>query len=311
MTIQEIKNLQITLKLPETGEYDELTEAAVRNFQFKNKIPVTGVLDNATKELLSKEDTEGHISTDLSEVKYNVNKYLLKSNEYYSTEEKKEWLFLHHTAGWNNPFAVVNDWETDTRGRIGTQFIIGGRHLQTLDEKYDGTIVQCMPSYKDYGWHIGIGNTKVHRASVGIELCNFGWVLKDGGDFRTYPTLDTKGKVIKKGVIVKPSEVIDLKKDFRGYRYFHAYTDNQLYALRYTILKIANETGIDVRSGLRQRILDAKDPFDAFDYDSRVREGKVKGLYCHTNVSPKNKWGNYEKWDMSPQPMVIDMILSL
>jgi len=312
MTLEEIKEIQRVLKLPQTADYDQLTEAAVRNFQIKNKIPVTGVVDNPTKELLFKEGTEGFVTSDLSENRHLISKYLLKSDEYYTTDEPKEWLFLHHTAGWNNPFGVVNDWETDTRGRIGTEYVIGGRHLQTMDAKYDGTIVQCFPSHKNYAWHIGIGNTKVHRASIGIEVCNFGWLVKDGNEFKTYVSLDSAGKVIKgKGPIVNLSEVCDLGREFRGKRYFHKYTDAQLDSLRYLILKIANETGIDVRKGLKERIKSAVDPFTAFDFDPNVVSGKVKGLYCHTNVSPKNKYGGWEKWDMNPQPGVLDLITSL
>lgn len=310
MTLEEIKDLQRALNLPLTAEYDQLTEAAVRNFQTKNKIPVSGIFDNATKELLLSGDTGGMISTDLSENTHTISKYLLKSDEYFTTDEPKEWLFLHHTAGWNNPFAVVNDWENDTRGKIGTEYIIGGSHLQSLDSKYDGTIVQCMPSHKCYGWHLGIGNTKVHRASIGIEVCNFGWLVKDGNEFRTYPTKRPDG-TIRKGVLVTPSEVCDLKKDFRGYRYYHKVTDEQLSSLRYLINKIANETGIDVRKGLKERIKNAVDPFTAFDYDPNIVAGKVKGLYCHTNVSPMNKWKSFEKWDMNPQQGVLDLITSI
>lgn len=310
MTNIEIKNIQEVLKLPQTGVYDQLTEAAIKNFQQKNKLPVTGVFDNPTKELLLKDSTDGMLTTDLSDNQHVISKYLLKSDEYFTTDEPNEWLFLHHTAGWNNPFAVVNDWETDTRGKIGTEYIIGGRHLQTMDEKYDGTIVQCFPSHKNYAWHLGIGNTKVHRASIGIEVCNFGWLVKEGNEFRTYPTKRPDG-TIRKGVLVNPSEVCDLKKDFRGYRYYHKVTDDQLASLKYLILKIANETGIDVRKGLKERIKASKDPFTAFDFDPNIVAGKVKGLFCHTNVSPMSKWKTFEKWDLNPQPGVLDLITSL
>lgn len=312
MTVAEIKEVQQELNIPLTGEYDEFTEAAIRNFQQKNKIPVTGVVDNSTKELLLNNNKDGLISTDLREAPVTISKYLLKSDEYYTTEEKKEWLFLHHTAGWNNPYAVVDAWESDTRGRVGTEYLIGGRHLQTLDSKHDGKIVQCYPSHKNYGWHLGIGNTVVHRASIGIEVCNFGWLVKDGNDFKTYVSLDSKGKVIPgKGPVVNPSEVCDLGKEFRGYRYFHKYTDSQLNSLKYLITKIARETGIDVTKGLKEKIKASSDPFTAFDYDPNVVSGKVKGLFTHTNVSPKNKYGGYEKWDMYPSPDLIDVILSL
>jgi N-acetyl-anhydromuramyl-L-alanine amidase AmpD len=312
MTVSEIKKIQKELNIPLTGKYDSFTKAAVKNFQQKNKLPATGIFDNSTKELLLKDSTEGLLTTDLSENKHIINRYLLKPEEYYTTNENKEWLFLHHTAGWNNPFAVVDAWEADTRGKIGTEYIVGGRHIQTLDAKYDGQIVQCFPSHKNYAWHLGIGNTKVHRASIGIEVCNFGWLVKDGNDFKTYISLDNTGKIVKgRGPIVNPSEVCDLGKEFRGFRYYHKYTDAQLSSLKYLITKIANETGIDITKGLKERIRRSTDPFAAFDFDPNVVAGKVKGLYCHTNVSARNKYGGFDKWDITPQQGVIDMILSL
>lgn len=309
MSSTEIRQIQEFLKIPETGTFDEFTEAAIRNFQQKNKLPVTGLLDSATKELIK--PINASISTDRLEKVEPIKVKVLKLDEYFKTNEKKEWLFLHHTAGNSDPNSVINGWETDQRGKVGTQFVIGGRNIQTLDEQYDGDIYQCMPDYICYGWHLGIGNTLVHRASIGIELCNFGWLTKDGNDFRTYPILDSTGKLVRKGVIAKPSEIVDLKREFRGYRYFHKYSDNQLTALKYLIEKIGRETGIDVTQGLKQRLKSNKDPFIAFDYDPNVVNGKVKGLFCHTNVSPKNKWNNYEKWDLYPADNVIEMILSL
>lgn len=307
----EIEFIQKALKIPVTGEVDQFTESAIRNFQIKNQLDPTGKIDNQIKELLISENSnEGKASTDLSETASAIKNQFLNSDEYFKTNEKKEWLFLHHTAGWNNPSLVATDWENDSRDKVATQFIIGGRNIQTLEEKYDGQIVQCLPDYSCSGWHLGIGNTAVHRASVGIELCNFGWLVKDGRDFRTYPILDSKGKVIRKGVVVNQSEVVTLKQEFRGFKYYQKYSDNQLMSLLYLIKKIGSDLGIDISQGLKERIK-SKGPFEAFSYDQDIKDGKVKGLFCHTNVSPANKWGNYEKWDLFPQDDVVDLILSL
>ena len=53
------------------------------------------------------------------------------------------------------------------------------------------------------------------------------------------------------------------------------------------------------------------DPWKAFDFDQEIVSGKQKGLFCHSNVSPKNKFGNYEKWDWFPQNELCDLINSL
>jgi N-acetyl-anhydromuramyl-L-alanine amidase AmpD len=192
----------------------------------------------------------------------------------------------------------VNDWNNDTRGTIGTQFVIGGRNCQTLLDKYDGEIVQTM-DYKNYAWHLGIGNTPMHRNSVGIEICNFGPLTKVGNDYFSWAN---------KRVVA--SEIVQLKQDFRGYKAFHKITNDQLHALNFLIAKIAKDTGIDATKGLKER-LKKMDPYKAFDFDQNIKDGNIKGLFCHTNVSPKNRYGNFEKWDWNPQPELCDLINSL
>lgn len=307
-----INELQKILNIPETGEYDDFTEAAVRNFQLKNSLSVTGIVDNETKELLFPKTFEGFISTDLSEPHQTdvpdkislaiknrpIKRKDPKGQENYFERSPKESLFLHFTAGWDNPYSVIKDWENDTRGPIATQFVIGGVHGQTLATQFDGEIVQCM-SYENYAWHLGIGNTSVHRNSIGIEMCCLGPLTKRVGDYFMW---DNKR--------VRPEIIIDLKREFRGHQYFQRLSENQLKSLDFLIRKIGKETGIDITKGMKER-LKTMDPWKAFDYDPSVVSGKDKGLFCHSNVSPKNKYGNYEKWDWFPQEELIDLINSL
>lgn len=315
-TIDEIIDIQKLLNIPATGLMDPFTESAIKNFQLKNDLDPQGKIDNETKEKLIPNSSEGLIDTDNS-VSPIIKKRILKKldpnkkDNYFDGPTKKESIFLHHTAGWENPYNVIAGWENDILGPIGTQFVIGGRNPQTLSDQWNGEIVQAFPDYGCYGWHIGIGNTSVHRNSVGIELCNFGWVLPEGKQFRSYPTLNAKGVIIRKGAILKNSEIVKLKHSWRGYEYFHRYSENQLQSLSWLIKKIGEENGIDIREGLQKRLKTFKNPFDAFDYDENIKQGKSHGLFCHTNVSPKNRFGGYEKWDLFPQDEVIEMILSL
>lgn len=299
MTIDEIKELQQTLNISVTGEYDPFTEAAVRNYQLKNGIPASGVVDNATKEKLIPTTNSGLTSTDLSENR-TIKRLMLKSDEYFKGPTPKRSVFLHFTAGWDNPYRVVQDWENDARDKIATQFVIGGQHGQTLADQYDGEIVQCLPDYGCYGWHLGIGNTELHRTSIGIEICSLGPLKSSQGDYLMWA-----------GKKVRPEVVVDLKRDFRGYRYFQKITDEQLKSTKFLLEKIAKETGIDIRKGLQQYIKTEKDVFKAFDYREAVKTKNMGGLFCHTHVSPPNRWNNFEKFDIQPQQEVIDMILSL
>lgn len=305
-----IKEIQELLNIPATGEFDKFTEAAVRNFQLRNSIPVTGVLDNETKEKLIPNKNDGFISTDLSELpkatdkddlpikKYPIKKLDPKGKENYFSSSPKESLFLHFTAGWDNPYSVIKDWENDVRGPISTQFVVGGIHGQTQASQFDGEIVQCL-EYENYGWHLGIGNTSVHRNSIGIEMCCLGPLTKRLNDYFMWANKR-----------VSPEIIIDLKREFRGYRYFHKLSESQLTALSFLIRKIGSDVGIDITKGIKER-LKTMDPWKAFDYDQSIVDGKVKGLFCHTNVSGPNKWGGYDKTDWFPQPELCDLINSL
>jgi hypothetical protein len=304
MTEPEIKKIQEFLKIPKTGIYDEFTEAAIRNFQIKNKLKVTGLIDNETLQLVDSESNLGRISTNLMETNLTITNRFLNQSEYYKGPTKKRAIFLHFTAGSSNPLNVVEGWERDERGKVGTHFVIGGINLFTNSAEFDGDIVQCMPSYENYAWHLGIGNTALHRETIGIELCSYGPIKFKNGAFWTWndkkvQTLETEKQVGR------------LQEPFRGYEFYHKISDAQLNSLYFLIKKIAQENQIDLGGGLKE-FLKTQTPNQAFDYQPNVHADRIKsGLFCHTHVSPKNKYGNYEKWDMFPQPELIDMINSL
>lgn len=294
-----IKEIQEKLGIPITGLIDEFTQAAWRNYCLKNNLKYEVLVGEPENEEEKHDQTLGFLTSDLSEPKPQIKTKLLNPNEYMKTTAKKESIFLHFTAGWDNPYNVIADWERDTRGQVGTQFVIGGKNPQTLSTKFDGEIVQCMPNYNCYGWHLGIGNTSVHRNSVGIEICNIGPIKKVGSDYLMWA-----------GKKVNPEEIIDLKREYRGYKHFQKITDEQLHSLNFLLSKIANDTGIDIRKGLKERIAKlGKDR--AFDYDEDIKTGKVKGLFVHTNVSGKNRYGGYDKWDWPPMENLVELINSL
>ena len=79
--------------------------------------------------------------------------------------------------------------------------VTGKQKITNNDNEYDGVVAQAFPE-GGYGWHLGIGNNIMHRASVGIEVNNFGqltesgyykkingvrtWIKKTPGKFYTY-----------------------------------------------------------------------------------------------------------------------------
>lgn len=112
------------------------------------------------------------------------------------------------------------------------------------------------------------------------------------------------------GKKINPSEIVDLKQDYRSYRYFQKFTNDQLHSLNFLLAKISKDQGIDITKGLKER-LKKMDKFKAFDYDPEIKADKHKGLFCHTNVSGHNRWGGFDKWDLPTTDDVCDLILSL
>lgn len=69
---------------------------------------------------------------------YYLDRHFLTEGEYKSGITKKEYCFLHHTAGWQNPYRTVDHWGRDSRGAVATEFVLGGQSIKGNDETYDG-----------------------------------------------------------------------------------------------------------------------------------------------------------------------------
>jgi len=281
------KQAQIVVNAVPDGIYGNETEKLVTRYQRDNGLVADGILGPKTMELM------GILDTDLSSQAADIgdglviNPHYLPKGEYVDTITNKEYIFLHHTAGWNNPYKVIDSWGRDTRGRIATEFVIGGQKIDTGDATYDGDIVQAFPEGY-YAYHLGNnGSSFMHSHSVGIELCNFGY-LKNG---KTYV-----------GTQAKLEQICVLDEAFRGYLEWQRYSDAQLESLQQLLEFIANRDNIDLREGLPTWI--RKEGVKAFDFKEDAYYGKIKGLLTHTNTRT-------DKTDCFPQQELIDMLLSL
>ena len=284
---KEVKELQEFLNISADGIFGVGTKAAVQKWQANNNLVADGIVGPATW------DAMGLATTDASEKVYTtdnglvINRHFLPVGEYKQGPINAEWLFLHHTAGWHNPYKTIDSWGRDSRGAVATEFVLGGPSVKGNDDKYNGEMVQAFPE-GNYGWHLGKnGSQKMHVNSIGIEVCNFGYVVNG----KTYA-----------GTTVANSQIVELDKEFRGHKLWHRYSDAQIEALHKWILWIAERDNIDVRAGLPALIKEKG--ADAFEWNADAYYGKVKGLWTHTNTRK-------DKVDMFPQQELMDMLITL
>jgi hypothetical protein len=269
----------------------------------------------------------------------------LESGEWINTPVEKDTIFLHHTAGNHRPDLTVSGWNKDRTGdggkkrkRIATAFLIGGKSTRDGNTEWDGVIVRCFPE-KEWAYHLGVKGTggKLDKKSIGIEICNYGYLSKSSdGRFLTYVNSE-----------VPKDQVAELEKPFRDRKYYHKYTDAQLESTGKLLRSLSGEYGIDLKLGLQQWIkrqdltmppglsvleqqkwLNQKGFVGAngkplaedgqtggnteyaiksvgsngFEYNVQALNGHG-GLWTHTNVRK-------DKTDCSPQQALVDLILS-
>jgi hypothetical protein len=287
-----IKAIQAVIEVPADGIFGKRTLKALVNWQRQHSLVADGVAGPKTLHEMGILDTDlKNQSVFRTEEGLVIERNYLPKGEYIeeSFAIGNDYAFLHHTAGNCNPHRTIKHWGRDSRGRVATEFVLGGQDHKTGNADHDGEMVQCFPSGCQ-GWHIGrSGSYYMNRHSVGLEICSMG-----------YLTEDLKSYV---GSQARQSQVATLKEPFKGHKYYHRYSDKQIEATRKWLLYISARDNINLDVGLIDWIK-REGASQAFGFHQDAYEGKVKGLLTHTNVRK-------DKSDCFPQDEFVDMLLSI
>lgn len=185
----------------------------------------------------------------------------LTNGQYLSSEDEKKSIILHHTAGLSADSAIR--WWNTTPERVGTPYIIDR----------DGTIYECYePQY--WAYHLGIvGDDNWNEMhSIPIELVAAGFLQKEDEEFKFYPLWPNKFRP----TIIPKEEVAELKKDFKGNKYYHKYTDAQIKSTVW-LIKYLKEL-------FPTLVLD-NDLTDFMNYDPNVVKNHIPGIWSHSTVN--------------------------
>lgn len=212
----------------------------------------------------------------------------LPANCYYQEEIPKTQIFIHHTAGGSNAANVINGWKTRT-DHVCTAFVIAGKPSSATSGYKDGDIYQAFSS-KHWGYHLGLKKEvfteqgvpykPLDKASIAIEICNWGAVTPKNGKYETYIP----------NAFVPEADVLPL--DYKGKNFYHLYTDAQLAALKDLLVYLCEKYNIPktYNAGM-------------FDISKDALSG-APGIWTHTSVRK-------DKVDCSPQPKLLEVLKSL
>lgn len=211
----------------------------------------------------------------------NVTKILLTNDQFYDTVQSKKQIVLHHTAGGPNPFNVVHGWQFSPE-RVATSYVISGKEDSTKKYK-EGEIIQCFDDSK-WAYHLGLKNTaneKLNQESIGIEICNWGQLILKDGKYLNYVNKE-----------VPATEVVKLEPPYRGFVYFHKYSDKQLASLK-TLLEFLTQK-YNISTIYHDKM---------FEVNNEALAG-ASGIWSHTSY-------RMDKVDVNPQPNLINILKSL
>jgi N-acetyl-anhydromuramyl-L-alanine amidase AmpD len=259
------------------GTFGPKSVRSLQAFQKKMGLEADGVCGPNTLEALkasqkrtAKEEKSNPAPKDYGELAINKT-VLLDSTQFLKQSTPKNKIFIHYTAGGPNATNVIKGWGADET-RVATAYVIDGE---------SGQIFECFhPDY--WGFHLGIKGTNgaLDKASIGIEVCNWGRITKKGDKFYTYVNRE-----------IPADQVYTLDKPYRGFSYFHKLTAQQLESLERLLEYLITTYNIQIQSSFDN---------NWFEFNQELIDKKMPGLWMHTNVRK-------DKTDFPPTPELLEM----
>ena len=199
------------------------------------------------------------------------------------TKQDIKGIVIHDTESANNQIPnigvqnLIYGWaSSETAVHVNTPFIISR----------DGTLYHLYNSYEFYGYHLGIpgNNAKYDKSTIGIELMSCGPLTTEYPDkFKNQYDQD-----------VNASEVITFTKPFRGFNYYHGFTDKQLNTLKLLLQYLCNDLNIP-------KTIDTE---TFWDYNQSIAKNNTQCISTHTTHRK-------DKADTQPQPNLINTLKKL
>jgi len=199
------------------------------------------------------------------------NPKLLQDN-FFQTTYPKKFLFLHHTCGGNASGAV--SWWNQDKTAVGAPLIIerDGSIIETFDTRY-------------WTYALGVkGGTYMERASIHIEIVNYGKLTEKDGKFYFVASATKKYEV-------PADQVVTYNNPFRNATYYHKYTDAQVKSVVELVRFLEMDFGMDLKQVTP----------NFWQYQEGFLTKLQPGVWSHTTVRK-------DKSDIHPQKELIEAL---
>lgn len=220
----------------------------------------------------------------------------LLEDQYVKVTYPKKQIVLHHSAGWDNAKGMI-DWWASNKERVATCCAIedSGQVHSAFDSSYYAWHVSLIGKGNYLPAHLTKYNTSEHsldieRQSIGVEICNWGYLTLINGEYHTYMSKGVTG--MGRDIIIPKNKVIQYENKFRDHEFYERYTDHEIESLYSLLSWWGQHYGIPLQYHP-----------EMWDINEDAVAGNP-GVWAHVSYRT-------DKTDVHPQPELIEMLKAL